>query len=99
MAVAATSTSLALATVPSVDNLSPQNGNVYLPSNESGVVTIGFPQSGSFGYIQKGALEGSNVDIASELTDMIESQRIYTANSKVFQTGSDLMDVLINLKR
>lgn len=90
---------LALATVPSVDNLSPQNGNVYLPSNESGVVTIGFPQSGSFGYIQKGALEGSNVDIASELTDMIESQRIYTANSKVFQTGSDLMDVLINLKR
>jgi len=90
---------LALATVPSVDNLSPQNGNVYLPSNESGVVTIGFPQSGSFGYVQKGALEGSNVDIASELTDMIESQRIYTANSKVFQTGSDLMDVLINLKR
>lgn len=90
---------LALATVPSIDNLSPQNGNVYLPSNESGVVTIGFAQSGSFGYIQKGALEGSNVDIASELTDMIESQRIYTANSKVFQTGSDLMDVLINLKR
>ncbi|CDN96027.1 MULTISPECIES: flagellar hook protein FlgE [Agrobacterium tumefaciens complex] len=90
---------LALATVPSVDNLSPQNGNVYLPSNESGVVTIGFAQTGSFGYIQKGALEGSNVDIASELTDMIESQRIYTANSKVFQTGSDLMDVLINLKR
>ncbi|EGL64518.1 flagellar hook protein [Agrobacterium sp. ATCC 31749] len=90
---------LALATVPSVDNLSPQNGNVYLPSNDSGVVTIGFPQAGSFGYIQKGALEGSNVDIASELTDMIESQRIYTANSKVFQTGSDLMDVLINLKR
>ena len=90
---------LALATVPSVDNLTPQNGNVYLPSNDSGVVTIGFPQSGSFGYIQKGALEGSNVDIASELTDMIESQRIYTANSKVFQTGSDLMDVLINLKR
>lgn len=90
---------LALATVPSIDNLSPQNGNVYLPSNESGVVTIGFAQTGSFGYIQKGALEGSNVDIASELTDMIESQRIYTANSKVFQTGSDLMDVLINLKR
>jgi flagellar hook protein FlgE len=90
---------LALATVPSVDNLTPQNGNVYLPSNDSGVVTIGFPQAGSFGYIQKGALEGSNVDIASELTDMIESQRIYTANSKVFQTGSDLMDVLINLKR
>ncbi|MEN9896246.1 MAG: hypothetical protein RIR97_2098, partial [Pseudomonadota bacterium] len=42
---------------------------------------------------------GNNVDMASELTQMIESQRSYTANSKVFQTGGDLMDVLVNLKR
>ncbi|EUC00279.1 flagellar hook-basal body protein [Rhizobium sp. CF080] len=90
---------VALATVPSVDKLLPQNGNVYLPTNDSGVVTIGFPQAGAFGQIYSGALESSNVDIASELTEMIESQRVYTANSKVFQTGSDLMDVLINLKR
>ncbi|KGD86277.1 MULTISPECIES: flagellar hook protein FlgE [Rhizobium/Agrobacterium group] len=90
---------LALATVPAIDKLLPRNGNVYLPTNDSGVVTIGFPQSGSFGEIYSGALESSNVDIANELTEMIESQRVYTANSKVFQTGSDLMDVLINLKR
>lgn len=90
---------IAIATVPAVDKLKPQNGNTYLPTNDSGVVTIGFPQSGSFGQIYSGALESSNVDIASELTDMIEAQRVYTANSKVFQTGSDLMDVLINLKR
>lgn len=37
--------------------------------------------------------------MASELTAMIEAQRGYTANSKVFQTGSDLLDVLVNLKR
>ncbi|WJH39002.1 flagellar hook protein FlgE [Aliirhizobium terrae] len=90
---------LALATVPAIDQMLPQNGNVYVPTNASGVVTIGFPQEGVFGQIYKGALEGSNVDIATELTEMIEAQRIYTANSKVFQTGSDLMDVLINLKR
>ena len=90
---------LALATVPAIDKLQPQNGNVYLPTNDSGVVTIGFPTSGAFGQIYSGALESSNVDIANELTEMIESQRVYTANSKVFQTGSDLMDVLINLKR
>jgi flagellar hook protein FlgE len=90
---------VALATVPSIDKLLPQNGNVYVPTNDSGVVTIGFPQEGVFGQIYSGALESSNVDIASELTEMIEAQRIYTANSKVFQTGSDLMDVLINLKR
>jgi len=46
-----------------------------------------------------GALEGSNVDIAEELTNMIESQRNYTANSKSFQTGSELLDILVNLKR
>ena len=49
--------------------------------------------------IISGALENSNVDIAEELTNMIAAQRSYTANSKVFQTGSDLMDVLVNLKR
>ena len=46
-----------------------------------------------------GALEKSTVDIASELTTMIESQHSYTANSKVFQTGTELMEVLINLRR
>ena len=39
------------------------------------------------------------VDMATELTTMIDAQRGYTANSKVFQTGSELMDVLVNLKR
>ncbi len=41
----------------------------------------------------------STVDMASELTTMIESQRSYTANSKVFLTGSEILDVLVNLKR
>ena len=90
---------LALATVQSPDNLILQNGNVYSQSGSSGVVRTGFPGDGDFGIIVAGALEDSNVDMASELTEMIEAQRSYTANSKVFQTGSDLMDVLINLKR
>ena len=51
------------------------------------------------GSVVSGALESSNVDIAEELTNMIAAQRSYTANSKVFQTGSELMDVLVNLKR
>ncbi len=45
------------------------------------------------------ALEKSTVDIASELTTMIEAQHSFTANSKVFQTAADLMEVLVNLKR
>ena len=65
----------------------------------SGDIRIGFPNEGKLGSVVSGALEGSNVDIAEELTDMIEAQRNYTANSKVFQTGSDLLDILVNLKR
>jgi len=60
---------------------------------------MGYAGNGGFGTILSGALEDSNVDIAEELTSMIESQRNYTANSKVFQTGSELMEVLVNLKR
>ena len=90
---------VALANVESPDNLVPQSGNVYSQGVDSGVIVTGFAGSGDFGSIQSGALEGSNVDIANELTAMIESQRSYTANSKVFQTGADLLDVLVNLKR
>ncbi|APO66428.1 flagellar hook protein FlgE [Rhizobium mongolense] len=88
-----------LANVPSPDLLTLMSGNVYSANGRSGVTVTGFPQTSGFGKIQSGALEGSNVDMAGELTEMIESQRSYTANSKVFQTGSDLMDVLVNLKR
>ncbi|MBL0370693.1 flagellar hook protein FlgE [Rhizobium sp. KVB221] len=90
---------LAMATVQSPDELRVISGNVYAQSVDSGVVVLGFPGNSGFGEIVSGALENSTVDLASELTTMIESQRTYTANSKVFQTGSDLMDVLVNLKR
>lgn len=90
---------IALADVSSPDMLRPIAGNVYSQGVDSGVITTGFAGSGSFGAIVSSALESSNVDMAQELTDMIASQRSYTANSKVFQTGSDLMEVLVNLKR
>ncbi|MDZ7602333.1 MAG: flagellar hook protein FlgE [Hoeflea sp.] len=90
---------IALARVSSPDKLQPLAGNVYQQGVDSGVITTGFAGSGGFGQIISNALESSNVDMAQELTDMIASQRSYTANSKVFQTGSDLMDVLVNLKR
>jgi flagellar hook protein FlgE len=88
-----------LATVASPDLLNVLPGNVYTESDESGDVRIGFPDESGVGSLISGALETSNVDIAQELTDMIEAQRNYTANSKVFQTGADLLDVLVNLKR
>lgn len=90
---------IAMASVQSPDNLKPLAGNIYSQSNDSGVIVMGYAGTSGYGSILSGALEDSNVDIAEELTNMIESQRNYTANSKVFQTGSELMEVLVNLKR
>ena len=90
---------IAMANVESPNNLTPMAGNVYAQSNDSGVVVMGYAGNSGYGNIKSKALENSNVDIAEELTTMIEAQRNYTANSKVFQTGSELLDVLVNLKR
>jgi flagellar hook protein FlgE len=88
-----------LATVPSPDNLQAISGNAFGITVRSGDFRIGFSGVGGFGSIASGVLEQSTADIASEFTDMIDAQRGYTANSKVFQTGAELMDVLVNLKR
>lgn len=88
-----------LATVPSPDNLVPEVGNVYSVGIDFGNVQVDFAGNSGLGVVKSEALEASNVDLANELTAMIELQRGYTANSKVFQTGADLLDVLVNLKR
>lgn len=88
-----------LATVVSPENLLSLPGNKFGVTRESGVLTMGVPGRDGFGQTVSGALEKSTVDVATELTTMIESQYGYTANSKVFQTSTELMDVLINLKR
>ncbi len=90
---------IAMANVQSPNNLTPLAGNVYSQSQDSGVIVMGYAGNSGYGQILSGTLEDSNVDIAEELTSMIESQRNYTANSKVFQTGSELLETLVNLKR
>ncbi|GJD56624.1 flagellar hook protein FlgE [Methylobacterium dankookense] len=88
-----------LADVRSPDNLQPRAGNVYETTAESGSIEIGTATRSGRGTIKAGALEQSNVDVSTELTTMIESQSVYTANSKVFMTGNELLDTLMNLKR
>ena len=89
---------IVLASVPAPDQLTPESGNVYALSSTSGAASVGAAGSGVRGEIITSALEASTVDIASELTDMIETQRAYTANSKAFQIGTDMADVFVNLK-
>jgi flagellar hook protein FlgE len=88
-----------LAKVPAPDKMLVTAGNTFLTSQDSGDFQMGFANEGGRGNIVGGALEQSNADLANELTIMIESQRNYTANSKVFQTSAELMDVLVNLSR
>jgi flagellar hook protein FlgE len=87
-----------LANVVSPDNLSSVNGGAYLPTSASGPVFLGTAGGAGFGSIEASSLENSTVDLATELTDMIQAQSAYEANSKVFQTGADILDVLNGLK-
>jgi flagellar hook protein FlgE len=88
-----------VASVGSPDNLTPRAGNVFDPNPESGPAQIGFANVGGRGYIQSKMLENSTVDLGNELATMIEAQTTYGANSKVFQTGSEMLELLVNLKR
>jgi flagellar hook protein FlgE len=90
---------IAIADVPSADLMGRVSGTLFSINELSGTVRVGAPNTGGFGDIVGGALEESTVDIGGELTDMIQAQRTYTANSKSFMTGAELMDVLVNLKR
>ncbi|WP_420392718.1 flagellar hook protein FlgE [Acuticoccus sp.] len=90
---------LPLANVPSPDQMEPLPGNVYRVTPESGDLRVALPNDAGNGSLVVGAIEQSNVDLASELTDMIIAQRAYTANSKSFQAGNELLEVLMNLKR
>lgn len=86
-----------LATVTSPDNLTPLSGNVYQVSEQSGSIVTTDADSAGMGTINSGELESSTVDLATELTNMIQAQRGYEANSKVLQAGSDLLSVLNRL--
>ncbi|SNB74930.1 flagellar hook protein FlgE [Rhodoblastus acidophilus] len=87
-----------LASVASPNNLLASTGNVFSPNLLSGPAALGGAGTGKLGTISSSALEGSTVDVATELTHMIMAQRNYQANSKMFSTGAQLMDTLINMQ-
>jgi len=72
-------------------------GNLYQQSPQSGEATVVEPGPNN-GLVQ-GYLEGSNVDVANELVQMILTQRAYEMNSKVVQAADDTLQVAVNLRR
>jgi len=83
-----------LGNVPSPDNLTSSAGGALAANAQSGSISIGTPGTGGLGQIEASSLENSTVDLATELTEMIQAQSAYEANSKVFQTGANIFDVL-----
>lgn len=86
-----------LGNVISPDSLSNISGDVFQVNSDSGDLVIGVAGTGGLGLVQSSELENSTVDLATQLTDMIVAQRGYEANTKVFQTGSDLLAQLNNM--
>ena len=56
------------------------------------------PNSQGYGRIGQGQLEGSNVNIVEEMVNMISGQRAYEINSKVIQTGDQMLQQTNNIR-
>lgn len=67
-------------------------------TTDSGPVIAGEAATGSFGQIQAGALENSNVDLTKELVGLITAQRNFQANSKAIETNNAITQTIINLR-
>ena len=88
-----------LAVVTNPDGLAMVNGNAYITTASSGNFNLQQANSGPAGTIESGALESSNVELAEELTQLIQTQRAYSSNAKIITTVDEMMDETTNLKR
>ncbi len=85
---------LPVATFANPDGLSAVSGNAYAASNASGAPTIGEANLGGAGTIQSQALEGSTVDLATEFTNLITTQRAYSASARIVTTADQMLQTL-----
>ncbi len=88
-----------MATFANPAGLEKQGGNMYVNTNNSGKPDYGVAGEPGFGKIRQGFLEMSNVDLATEFTEMIITSRAYQANSRTIRTSDEMLQELINLKR
>ena len=88
-----------LATVANPAGMERVGGNLFLATDASGTPAIGTPGENGVGTLQGGYVEGSNVEVVSEMTRMITAQRAYEINSKAIQTADDMLGIVSNLKR
>jgi flagellar hook protein FlgE len=91
---------IAVAEFANASGLAKEGDNLYSSTLNSGEFDgIGTDVTGNGGYLSTGVLEMSNVDLSTEFTEMITTQRGFQANSRIITTSDSLLEELVNLKR
>ena len=89
---------LQLATFPNEAGLDAQGDNLFLQSAASGNPVTGVPASPGFGSVLQGFIETSNVNVVSEITNLITAQRAYEMNSKVITASDQMLSTLTSMR-
>lgn len=89
---------LQLATFPNPAGLDSQGSNLFLQSAASGNPVTGNPASPGFGSVMQGFIETSNVNVVTEVTNLITAQRSYEMNSRVITASDEMLSTLSNLR-
>lgn len=92
---------LLLSTFPNEQGLIRKGSNLLVSSTDAGnaAVNTATTTNPEAGTVISGAIEGSNVDLAKEMVNMIIYQSDYTANSKAITTANNMLDTVVNLVR
>ncbi len=88
-----------LATFTNANGLSSLSGNVWIATDFSGNPTLRQAGDAGAGEINAASLENSTVDLGTEFTRMITTQRAYSSAAKVITTADDMLSELLNIKR
>jgi flagellar hook protein FlgE len=88
-----------VADVPNMNGLKAMDNQAFMITNASGPVYFWDAGTGPVGSVMGFAMEQSTVDIARELTDLIQTQRAYSSNAKIIQTVDEMLQETTNLKR
>jgi flagellar basal-body rod protein FlgG len=89
---------LQLAVFANEAGLDAQGGNLFVQTAASGDPVTGNPGTAGFGSVMQGFVETSNVNIVTEITNLITAQRAYEMNSKVITSSDEMMSTLTNLR-
>lgn len=89
---------LQLVTFQNEQGLDAKGEGIYKPTLASGAPLQGIPGENGLGVIQQGALEGSNVNVANSMVDMITAQRAYEMNTKVMGAADQMLGATANIK-